>query len=331
MDERARRMAQAKRAEAKRRALRKKKTQHIVATTLTVVAALLLVALLPMAMNALLSRGLTGVVGGGGKSDPFAALPTTKPLPLSDVTAPPAILPTIQPTPSPSPTPVPTPEPTPVPTPEPVGGTRFVDPNKKMVAFTFDDGPSKLTLRILKAFEKVGGRATFFELGSMVDENPDITRQVYEAGHQIGTHTYDHYSLRKQTKAVMLDQVYRAAEAIERAAEGCKVDMLRPPYGNVNDLMRETIPMPFILWDVDSLDWKTRNTKKIVAEVNKGLKDGSIVLMHDLYETTAEAVEKLLPALKKKGYQFVTIDELFAARGIVPENGKSYFSARPSE
>jgi peptidoglycan/xylan/chitin deacetylase (PgdA/CDA1 family) len=103
--------------------------------------------------------------------------------------------------------------------------------------------------------------------------------------------------------------------------------MLRPPYGTVNQKMRSTIDLPMIYWNVDTQDWSSRNKKKILQRC-KQISDGDIVLMHDLYTTTADAVEVLVPRLKKKGFQLVTVEELFYYKGIQAKGGKVYYSGK---
>ena len=112
-----------------------------------------------------------------------------------------------------------------------------------------------------------------------------------------------------------------------RSVIGCNATLIRPPYGNISDLMRKVIKIPMMYWSVDTDDWKWRNTAKILAEC-KNVKDGDIILMHDLYPSTANAVKKLVPRLRKKGYQLVTIDELFYYKGIKAKAGKVYASGR---
>ena len=235
--------------------------------------------------------------------------------------------------PTPSPTPQPTPQPTPVPAPGQAASAQpdQPDPQGKMIALTFDDGPGvKATARILAALEEVGGRATFFMLGENAAAHPDLARQVAQAGHLVGTHTNSHKSLIRLTAQEMLQEVELSLDNIQKAT-GVRPAILRPPYGNVNDLVRQTIPMPMIHWSVDTLDWDSRDAKKVYDHIMKEAKDGAIILMHDLYASTATAVEHALPKLKKQGYQFVTIDELFSSKGLQLEAGHVYYSASSSQ
>ena len=239
-------------------------------------------------------------------------------------------VPTPTPTPSPTPKPTPTPSPTPAPTPTPdphATTDRGIDPNKKMVAITYDDGPhQKVTDQILKILKDNDVKATFFMLGSMAKSNPEVGARIAAAGHQIASHTYDHPTLTKLSDEKIKSQMQRAGEAIE-ASTGIWPTTMRPPGGAVNKRVREVLGMPVIYWSVDTLDWKHRNPKKTYDIVMKEVQDGSIILMHDIHAPTIEASEKLIPALLKKGYQLVTIDELFEFRGPKLEKGVIYYSA----
>lgn len=202
-----------------------------------------------------------------------------------------------------------------------------LDKNKPMVALTFDDGPyDKVTDRLVKVLSKNDARATFFVVGSRVEKYADDLKYAYKHGNQIGTHTFSHSDLSKMKKSAIRKELDRSIKVVKKITGQAPV-MLRPPYGNVNDKMRRTVKMPMIYWSVDTEDWKSRNKKKILKQCKK-ISDGDIVLMHDLYSTTADAVESLVPALKKKGFQLVTVEELFYYKGIDAQKGKVYFSGK---
>lgn len=232
--------------------------------------------------------------------------------------------------PTPSPTPQPTPQPTPVPAPEQAASAQpdQPDPQGKMIALTFDDGPGvKATARILAALEEVGGRATFFMLGENAAAHPDLARQVAQAGHLVGTHTNSHKSLIRLTAKEMLQEVELSLDNIQKAT-GVRPAILRPPYGNVNDLVKETLDLPLVNWSVDTRDWDSRDAQKVYDHILANVRDGDIVLMHDIYDSTAEAVEMVLPELVKRGYQLVTVEELFAYKGLSLKAGKVYYNGR---
>lgn len=320
----------ARRAAQRKARLEKERRKKRLTTAGCVLAALLLVVAMPFAINALRAKPARDVTTNAPQSSALADVGGA-PLPPMANGSIPTPLPT--PTPSPSPTPEITPEPTPTPVPTAtpyvceMSGQK-VNPDKKMIAITFDDGPgTKSTDRILKALKKNKAKATFFVLGENALNHPDRVKQMVEDGHQIGTHTYGHKSLTKLDAAGILEEVNKSLDAIERAG-GVRPKILRPPYGNVNDTVRETLQMPLINWSVDTLDWKSRDAKKVVKHMLEDVKDGDIVLLHEIYDSTAEAIEKALPKLAKEGYQFVTIDELFASKGIQPEFGQVYYNAR---
>ena len=202
-----------------------------------------------------------------------------------------------------------------------------LDPEKPMAALTFDDGPyDRVTNRIVKVLAKHDSRATFFVVGNRVERYADTMKNAYNKGNQIATHTFDHGDLSKMKKKQIRRELKRAFRVMKKI-NGENPTMLRPPYGNVNDKMRQTIRIPMIYWNVDTEDWASRNKDKILSRC-KSIKDGDIVLMHDLYPSTAAAVEKLVPKLRKKGFQLVTVEELFYYKGIDAKGGKVYFNGR---
>ena len=232
--------------------------------------------------------------------------------------------------PTPSPSPQPTPQPTPVPAPGQAASAQpdQPDPQGKMIALTFDDGPGvKATARILAALEEVGGRATFFMLGENAAAHPDLARQVAQAGHLVGTHTNSHKSLIRLTAKEMLQEVELSLDNIQKAT-GVRPTILRPPYGNVNDLVKQTLDLPLVNWSVDTRDWESRDAQKVYEHILANVRDGDIVLMHDIYDSTAEAVEMVLPELVKRGYQLVTVEDLFAYKGLSLKAGKVYYNGR---
>lgn len=224
-------------------------------------------------------------------------------------------------------TPAVEPEATPEPTPEIERIRKDLDKDKPMVALTFDDGPyDKVTNRLVKTLAKHDSRATFFAVGNRIDRYADAVKNAYEHGNQIATHTYDHRDLTTLTRSGIKKELKKSSNTTKKVI-GQGPAMLRPPYGDVNDTMRKTVNMPMINWDVDTEDWKSKSKKEILKRC-KVIEDGDIVLMHDLYSTTADAVEILVPRMRKKGFQFVTVEELFYYKGIDAEKGKVYYSGK---
>ena len=235
----------------------------------------------------------------------------------------------VTPSPAPLATPevTPTPKPTASPKPTPVAIRPDLDPEKPMVALTFDDGPYDVVdKRILKVLDKYDGRATFFVLGNRVSSYKKDLKKIYKQGCQVASHTYSHKNLVELSKKAMKDEVNKANEAVKKII-GVNPTLLRCPYGSTNSLMKKTIKMPLIAWNVDSEDWKSRDADTIYKRC-KDVSDGDIVLMHDIYESTADAVEKLVPKLHKKGIQLVTVEELFYYKDKKLKKGKTYYNAK---
>lgn len=202
-----------------------------------------------------------------------------------------------------------------------------VDPEKKLIAFSFDDGPSrKNTEKILKALDKNNARATFFMLGQNAKYYPDLVKKVEESGNEIAGHSWNHPLLTKLGKKGVKKQMSQMNEAIA-SVTGSDVGLLRPPYGSINRTVKNTVKDPLILWSIDTLDWKTLNADKTADAILKQARDGDIILMHDIHAPTAEAVKKVLPKLEKKGFQVCTVSELLEARNITLHPGDVVVSA----
>ncbi len=185
----------------------------------------------------------------------------------------------------------------------------------KCIALTFDDGPMKgSTERILAALDKVGGHATFFVVGEMVDEYPYLVRSIVEQGSQIGNHTYSHEYLSGLSDEGIQSQVNRTSNSVYAAA-GVYPYIGRPPYGAINQVVKAATNIDWYTWNVDTLDWKYRDSEYVYNYVMENAKDGDVILMHDLHPTTATAMERAIPDLAAKGFKLVTIDELADAKG----------------
>lgn len=199
----------------------------------------------------------------------------------------------------------------------------------KAVALTFDDGPSRANDgKILETLQKYGAHATFFVLGDRARVDGDILQMYLAAGCEIGSHSWNHPQLSKMKWNKVKRQLSKTNKMVSNLTGGYQIRLLRPPYGSISKTMRKKLDMPMILWSLDTLDWKTRNTKKICKEVRKQVKDGDIILMHDIYSTTADAVEKVVPWLQSKGYDVLTVSELMERKGKNIENGSAYLHGR---
>lgn len=206
---------------------------------------------------------------------------------------------------------------------------RIIDPSKPMVALTFDDGPSPYSTNlILDILEKHNVKATFFDLGTCMGENPAISKREESIGCEVETHTYNHSNLNKLSSDNIKNDIEKAVEVYQNTL-GHKPKYIRPPYGNANDVVKQTLNYPLINWDIDTLDWKNKDAQSIQDEIFKCSNlDGRIILMHSIYKSTAEAVEQMVPSLLDNGYQLVTIEEMAKYKGINLENGKVYYNFR---
>lgn len=217
------------------------------------------------------------------------------------------------------------PEQTPVP--EQHSG-RTIDPNKPMIALTFDDGPyASVGNQIMDCLAKYGGKATFFVVGNRCANYKTEMRRMAAEGHEIGNHTYDHKYLNKLNAEQIRYQISKGNEAIESTA-GVKCKLVRLPGGNKNDTVLANVDAPMIMWNIDTEDWKTKNAQKTINAVVGKVRDGDIVLMHEIYKQSGAAAVEIIPALVNQGYQLVTVSELAQHRGGM-QNGKMYYRFRP--
>ncbi len=204
--------------------------------------------------------------------------------------------------------------------------TRDYDPERPVMALTFDDGPKiGNTERILDVLEKYNVTATFFVVGSNVNENSEyLLKRMVDLGCEIGNHTNDHEILTGLDAAGMKAQIKATDDKIKQYA-GVDCHLLRPPGGAYNDEVLANAGKPLIYWNVDTNDWETLSTEHVIHEIRTYKHDGSIILMHDLYECTAEAMEVVIPELISEGYQLMTISDMAYAKGIDLENGVNYY------
>lgn len=207
---------------------------------------------------------------------------------------------------------------------------RKLDPEKPMIAFTFDDGPHyEQTPRLLEILEANDARATFFVLGDRVlwgESNKKALKMVYDSGNEVASHTYSHKHLKELSAEEIKEEVKKTRDAVF-SVTGEYPTLLRPPYGEYSDAVKAYSYAPLITWNLDSKDWYFRNTEQIVEHVLAEAGDGKIVLMHDIHWFTVDAAEILIPELRARGYQIVTVQELFYYKDVEQENGKVYHSS----
>ncbi len=181
---------------------------------------------------------------------------------------------------------------------------------QKEVALTFDDGPGgETTKQLLDGLKERGVRASFFVVGENIEGNEQLIARMHNEGHIIGNHTYSHAVLNKISHDAALLEITKTNEAIE-AITGEPVEFIRPPCGAWNDKLMYDVNMTPVFWDVDPKDWCTYNSSVVVDRVMSQVKDGDIILFHDIYDTSITAALEVVDRLKAQGYVFVTIDEI---------------------
>ena len=204
------------------------------------------------------------------------------------------------------------------------------DPSRPMVALTFDDGPSaNATGRILNVLQKYNAKATFFIVGSRLDSGSlkNLLKTADSLGCEIGNHTYSHKDLTKLNAAGIQSEISKTDVTVESIISKTP-QLVRPTYGKYNPAVLSAVNFPLICWSIDTEDWLTRNADKTINNIKSNVKNGDIILMHDLYSSTADACETIIPYLIDKGYQLVTVSELFYYRGIDLKAGNVYRNAR---
>lgn len=193
-----------------------------------------------------------------------------------------------------------------------------------LVALTFDDGPrSSTTGPLLDGLALREVPATFFLVGNRIPGNEDLVRRMAAEGHQIGIHTYDHVELKGLSRQDFDLQVGKTRALITQlVGEGNY--WLRPPYGLMDRQADQWCGGPVILWSVDPEDWKDDDIDRIVAAVVEHVSDGDIILLHDLFPSSAQAALRVVDTLLARGCCFVTVEQLMAERGVTPEVGARY-------
>ncbi|MDO4554549.1 MAG: polysaccharide deacetylase family protein [Lachnospiraceae bacterium] len=205
-----------------------------------------------------------------------------------------------------------------------------IDPHQPMVAITYDDGPSaETTPTVLDALEANYGVATFFMQGQYISGNEELLKRSYAMGNELANHSWDHPQLTTLSADGIKKQIDDTDALIK---EVCPEEnpILRPPYGAVNDTVKSVVGKPIIMWSLDTLDWKTRSTEKTI-EACMTAKDGDIILMHDIHEPTVAAAEDVITGLQEKGFQLVTVSELYHYRNGDFENGSVHYSMSAEE
>ena len=201
----------------------------------------------------------------------------------------------------------------------------------KLIAITFDDGPGNYTSSLLDGLASRGVPATFFMCGvngsyGVKNYNSLLTRMVSE-GHQLANHSWEHPTFSKISGSQMQSQINQVGSYLTRAMGGNYNYLVRIPGGENNATIRANVAHPIITWSVDPVDWKYHNADTVYNNIMKSASDGSIILLHDIYQTSVQGGLRAIDTLKSQGYEFVTVSELFRRRGITLQNGTVYSNA----
>ncbi len=197
------------------------------------------------------------------------------------------------------------------------------------VALTFDDGPSYYTEGLLDILKEHNVKATFFVLGTQVRIQSETVQRMFQEGHQIGNHTWDHPNLTKLSDAQIREQLRLTDDLIAQLI-GEQTPFLRPPYGVYNDSVLAASGLPVIFWSVDPLDWKDRDAETVAARIADA-PVGAIILSHDIHKSTVDAVPAIIAALHGRGIHFVTVSKLFEPQTLLPQNVYIRQTDSPSE
>ena len=194
----------------------------------------------------------------------------------------------------------------------------------RRAALTFDDGPNACyTPEVLEILKENEIPATFFLQGQCLAGNEEIVRRMHAEGHLIGNHGYRHIQMTKEEAEQACADIEQTEKLIQ-SITGKRPEYLRPPYGDWNEQLECRVNLTTVLWNVDSLDWKFQNTDRIVRRVEKDVKDGDIILMHDLTEHSVSAALSFIDTMYAKGYEFCTVSELAALSGETLSPGTYY-------
>ncbi len=198
-----------------------------------------------------------------------------------------------------------------------------INPAKKLIALTFDDGPGPYTDRLVNILNDNLVNATFFMLGSNLEKYKSTVLNVYNSGNEIGYHSYAHTNFKRQNIKQIVAE-FNTSNEILKSITGVPFSLVRPPYGSINEEIKEALDVSFILWNVDTEDWRHKDTDYLLNYTLENIQDGSIVLFHDIHASSVDAIEKILPYLYVEGYTVVTVSELAEYFNTTLEYHKAY-------
>ena len=202
---------------------------------------------------------------------------------------------------------------------------RVIDPNRPMIALTFDDGPGVYTKMLLHLLETYDARASFFLVGYNVGKYPEEIQKMDEMGCDIGNHSTNHIRYTEYGPEVVSNEIHTTNAWIQNIIGHGPV-LVRPPYGAVNQTVQQIANAPIIMWSKDPKDWQLKDANLVRDTVLGNVQDGDIILLHDIHETTVQAMFEVIPALIERGYQLVTVSEMAKARGVDLQNTLKYYN-----
>jgi len=214
------------------------------------------------------------------------------------------------------------------------GEYTYIPKPRYVIALTFDDGPSRFTEQILDVLERYNARATFCVLGNRVESREDIVRRTVAGGSEVIGHSWNHPNLSIQNEYTIRNQLRNTSAAIENAIGVPPPPIFRAPYGSVNARVRSIsydMGYSILNWTIDTMDWRFRDAQHIYDHIMQHARHGSIVLLHDIFEATAEAMELVVPALIERGFELVTASELIEYIYGSIQPGVEYRGLRPGE
>lgn len=195
----------------------------------------------------------------------------------------------------------------------------------KYVVLTFDDGPSgRFTRTLLDGLEERNVKATFLLCGYRMELSPALTRRIYEEGHEIGLHGFTHCCMGDMCREQIGAELRNTTALLP---EGCQPVFLRPPGGKMNDFVHqaaEEAGLAILNWSVDPRDWAIHDSRAIERAVVKNVRDGDVILLHDMSDSSVVAALHIIDTLREEGYEFLTASELASMRNVTPEPGKLY-------
>lgn len=198
-----------------------------------------------------------------------------------------------------------------------------INTSKKLVAITFDDGPGPYTNRLVSILEDNKVNATFFMLGNNLNRYRDTVLNVDNHGNEIGYHSYAHTNFKRQDIATIQSEFANSNEIL-KSITGKTFSLVRPPYGSINADIKAAVDAAFILWNVDTEDWRHKDANYLLDYVLENIKAGDIILFHDIHKTSVDAIELILPYLYTMGYQVVTVSKLAECYNTVLESHSTY-------